>query len=626
MDNLEMKKLDGLSVDVVAENKKKLMELFPEVFTEEGIILDKLKTVFGEYVEDKDDYYNFTWNGKDKALRLSQAQSTGTLRPCKEESKNWDTTQNLYIEGDNLEVLMLLRKSYHGKIKMIYIDPPYNTGKDFVYKDNYQDNLKNYLELTKQVDSEGNKWNTNSDQSGRYHTDWLNMMYPRLRVARELLKDDGVIFISIDDNEIANLRKLCEEVFGEENFVATISWQRAYAPVNMNKYFSPNHDYALVFAKNISRFDLTKLPRNEKQLKDYQNIDNDPRGPWKAGNPSVGPAVEKNIYEITLPSGRKVLPPKGRSWLYSEERFKELVGDNRIYFGKNGDSIWAPKMFLSEVSKGITPLTLWTYSEVGHSQDATKELKALFDNNSVFDYSKPLKYLQRMTHIGTKHNSDDIILDFFSGSAASAHSTMLLNTEDNGSRRFIHVQIPEQVSKTSDAYKLHLHNICDIGKERIRRAGEKIIKDNKDKEGIENLDVGFKVFKLDSSNIKKWDANNQNLEEYLSYMVNNFVEGRTEEDVLYEIMLKYGIDLTAPIESRTIAGKNVYSIGFGALFVCLDMEISLDVIDGIVEYKNELEPARTSIIFKDNGFKDSNVKTNALQRLRTNDIEEVMSI
>lgn len=619
MENLEIKKLDGLSMDVVAENKKKLMELFPEVFTEEGIILDKLKTVFGEYVEDKDDYYNFTWNGKDKALRLSQAQSTGTLRPCKEESKNWDTTQNLYIEGDNLEVLMLLRKSYHGKIKMIYIDPPYNTGKDFVYKDNYRDNLKNYLELTNQVDDEGNKWSSNSEQSGRYHTDWINMMYPRLRIARDLMKDDGVIFISIDDNEVDNLKKICNEIFGEVNFIANIVWKHTQQSKNDERHFSRQFNYNLVYAKNIDVLHNFRFDRTEEDNKNYSNPDNDPKGMWRSGDVRSPNFRATLCYDLIAPNGYAIKAPEN-GWRWSEETMKEKVESGEVIFRKDNSGI-IRKIYLAN-QDGRTPENLWDGNKFGNTRLATAEIKDLFDGFAIFDTPKPKELIMNMLQIAT--NPDSIVLDFFSGSSTTAQAVMELNLIDDGNRRFIMVQIPEKTSDKSIAFKNGYSTISQIGKERIRRSSEKIIRANTSKNS--NCDVGYKVFKLDTSNIKKWDANNQNLEDYLSYMVDNFVEGRTEEDVLYEIMLKYGIDLTAPIESRSIAGKNVYSIGFGALFVCLDMEITIDVVEGIVAYKDELEPARTSIIFRDNGFKDSTVKTNALQILRTNDIEEVMSI
>ena len=489
-----MTQLDGKSKDLVNENIEKLKEIFPEVFSEGKIDFSKLEEELGNFKEKSDERYNFTWNGKSEAKKIALTPSTGTLRPCKEESKDWDTTQNLYIEGDNLEVLKLLQKSYHKKVKMIYIDPPYNTGKDFVYKDNFRDNIKNYLEITGQVDSDGNKLSTNSETSGRYHSDWLNMMYPRLKLARNLLKDDGVIFISIDDNEVSNLRKLCDEIFGEDNFICNILWEKNYAPKNNNKYISENHDHIILYAKNKELFERLLLPMTDDQRARYKNIDNDSRGDWKSGDFSVPGG--KNQYEIILPSGRTVYPSSGRGWAVSEEKYQELINDNRISFGQNGDSVPAVKRFLSETKDGIVPLSIWKYSEVGHTQSAKQNLMKLFDEKSYFETPKSVELIERMIRISS--NKDDLILDFFSGSATTAHSVMKLNSEDDGNRKFICVQLPEITDEKSESYKAGYKNICEIGKERIRRAGEKVKRES----GKTELDIGFKVLKLDSSNIK----------------------------------------------------------------------------------------------------------------------------
>lgn len=432
--------------------------------------------------------YEFNWEGKELAYKLAQTPSMGTLIPDKESSKNWDDTENLYIEGDNLEVLKLLQKSYFGKVKMIYIDPPYNTGKDFVYHDNFRDNIANYKEITNQTTK------ANPETNGRYHTDWLNMMYPRLKLARNLLREDGVIFISIDDNEVDNLKKVCNEVFGESNFIANIIWERAYAPVNLKKHFSENHDFILCFAKNIDVLTSNGLRRNSTADGRYSNPDNDPRGVWKSTDCTVGPAIASKIYPIKIPSGKIVLPPKGRCWLYTKERFNEMLDDNRISFGENGEGVPRVKKFLSEVKDSITPMTIWKYSEVGHSQDAKQKLKKLFDGESYFDYPKSIDLIGRILELYSIE--DSIVLDFFSGSSTTAHAVMKLNEEDNKNRKFIMVQLPELTDEKSDAYKAGYKNICEIGKERIRRAGDKIVSENKDKEGIENLDIGFKVFKL----------------------------------------------------------------------------------------------------------------------------------
>ena len=569
--------------------------------------------------------YSLTWNGKSEARQIAQEVSTGTLRPAKEESKNWDNTENIYIEGDNLEVLKLLQKSYHGKIKMIYIDPPYNTGKDFVYKDNFRANIENYKKVTGQVSEEGTKLTTNTDTDGRYHSNWLNMMYPRLKLSRNLLTDDGVIFISIDDNEQANLKKLCDEIFGEENFIAQIVWERAYAPVNLKKHFSESHDYMVCYSKNINLSINNGLKRSEEADNRYLNPDNDPRGVWQSDNFSVGPAVESNIYKIVSPSGRENYPPNGRSWRVSEEKFKEMLLDNRVWFGEDGNGVPRQKRFLSEVKNSITPMTIWKYTEVGHSQDATKKLKELFDEVHVFDYSKTVELIKRCIELYTIQG--DIILDFFSGSSTTAHSVMQLNAEDGGNRKYIMVQLPELCDEDSEAYKAGYKNICEIGKERIRRAGEKIKSDESlPLENREKLDVGFKVFKLDSSNIKEWDTNTEDLKQTLLDSMENIKSDRNSLDVLYEILLKYGLDLNIPIEEN----KDFYSIGGGSLLVSLNKEINNKVINSICEEYKKLQEIdkefKTTVILRDNSFVNDEVKTNAIKKLEQVRISEIRSI
>jgi len=618
-----MNKLDGKSLDIVSENVEKLKELFPEVFSEGKIDFTKLEEELGKFIDKEQEKYNFTWHGKQNAKKIAQTPSTGTLRPSKEDSKDWDTTQNLYIEGDNLEVLKLLQKSYHKQVKMIYIDPPYNTGKDFVYKDNFKDNIKNYLELTGQVDSEGNRLSTNSDTSGRYHSDWLSMMYPRLKLARNLLKDDGVIFISIDDNEVANLRKVCDEIFGEDNFVANIIWEKTFSPINLKKHFSESHDFIIAYAKNIEKASCNGLLRDENSLKGYKNPDNDERGLWTSGDLSVGPVIKEKIYEIITPSGRKVLPPDGYCWRLTKDRFEEFKKDNRIWFGEKGDNVPRIKRFLSEVKNTITPMTVWKYKDVGHSQEAKQRLKELFDDKSYFDYPKPVTLINRILELYT--NPNDLILDFFSGSATTAHAVMQLNAEDNGKRKYICVQIPEPTDEKSEAYKAGYKNICEIGKERIRRAGEKIKEDNPDKD-LSNLDIGFKVFKLDSSNIKKWDSDFDNLEQNLMDATENIKPDRTSQDLLYEILLKYGLDLTLPIEEKTIDGKKIFIIGYGALVVCLDEDITTDIVEAIAKLKGEYETLIMRVVFKDSSFNNAVVKTNAIQILKQYGIDEVVSV
>lgn len=608
-----MEKLQGTSMDIVQDNIEKLKQIFPEIFIEGKIDFQVLKQLLGEYKENDKERYSFTWKGKTQARQIAQDISTGTLRPDRDNSKDWENTENLYIEGDNLEVLKLLQKSYHGKIKMIYIDPPYNTGKDFVYKDNFKDNLKNYLEITGQVGEEGQKLTTNSEANGRYHSDWLNMMYPRLKLARNLLTDDGVIFISIDDNEQENLKKICDEILGETNFIAQIIWERAYAPVNLKKHFSESHDYILCYSKNIELTICNGLKRSEEANDRYSNPDNDYRGVWQSDNFSVGPAVENNIYEIITPSGR--------SWRVSEEKFKEMVKDNRVWFGEDGNGVPRQKRFLSEVKTSITPMTIWKYVEVGHSQDATKKLKELFENIHIFDYSKSIELIKRCIELYSQENS--IILDFFSGSATTAHAVMQLNAEDGGNRKYIMVQLPEVCDEKKAGYK----NICEIGKERIRRAGEKVKSDETlPAENREKLDIGFKVFKLDSSNIKEWDSETENLEQSLFDSIDNIKSDRTSLDILYEILLKYGLDLNVPI----VENKYFYSIGGGTLLINLDKEIGMEVIDSICEeYKTLLEideDFKTTVVLRDSSFANDVDKTNAMKKLEQVGIKEVRSI
>ncbi len=619
-----MQELSGESLNIVEENIKKLKEIFPEVFEEGKIDFEKLENELGKFIDKESERYNFTWSGKQNAKKIAQTPSTGTLRPCPEESKNWESTQNLYIEGDNLEVLKLLQKSYHKKVKMIYIDPPYNTGKEFIYPDNHRDNLDTYLQYTGQVDNEGKKFSTNTETSGRYHTNWLNMMYPRLKLARNLLKDDGVIFISIDDHEVANLRKICDEIFGEDNFVANVVWQKKYAATNDAKGFSTMHDYILVYQKSKA-FNRYLLPRTEKQNKPYKYDDQDGKGLWRSDNLLVKSFSDSGVYPIVNPNtGVEYLPPQGSSWRASKETMDIWLAENRIYWGKDGQGAPQLKRYLNEVQNGRVPSTWWTFEEVGHNDAANKEVAALFKSKTPFDTPKPSTLIKQMLQVSTSQN--DLIFDFFSGSATTAHSVMQLNSEDNGNRKYILVQLPEKTDEKSEAYKAGYKTIADIGQERIRRAGEKIKADNASKEGIENLDIGFKVFKLDSSNIKAWDSDFDNLEQNLLDAIDNIKEDRTNEDLLYEILLKYGLDLTLPIEEKTINDKQVFIIGYGALVVCLDDDITTDTVEAIAKLKEAYQSTIMRVVFKDQSFKNAVVKTNALQILKQFGVDEVESV
>ncbi len=568
--------MDGYSKDIVKEDIEKLRSIFPQCVVEGKVKIDQLLNILGEYDEKDFEKYEFTWKGKNECYKVARERTRATLLPCESESVNFNDTENLYIEGDNLEVLKILQQGYYNKIKMIYIDPPYNTGSDFVYKDNYKDSLANYKNI---VSSTGK---SNPETSGRFHTDWLNMMFPRLMLAHTLLKDDGVIFISIDDNEVDNLKKMCNEIFGENNFIACVVWERAYAPVNLKKHFSESHDYILVYAKNINELVCNGLKRNDEANNRYSNPDNDPRGVWKSGDFSVGPAVESNIYKIVTPSGRECYPPNGRSWRVSEEKFKEMVADNRVWFGENGENVPSYKRFLSEVKNSITPMTIWKYGEVGHTQDATKKLKELFDNIHTFDYSKTVDLIKRCIELYTEN--DSIILDFFSGSATTAHAVMQLNAEDGGNRKYIMVQLPQLCDEKTEAYKNGYKNICEIGKERIRRAGAKI---KEEMENTENLDTGFRVFKLDSTNFNRWNVplfEDIDINEYLNN-AKEIVDDRTEVDAMFEILIKNGFPLTEKIYSLDIDNYKFYHIGEDCLvLVSFEKNIPIDVIEQAIEY------------------------------------------
>ena len=586
-----MEKLKMQSHDVIGSNTQKIAQLFPNCVTERlgkdgkselAIDFEKLQAeLSNEIIAEGEERYQFTWPDKRAAVRLANTPTTMTLRPCREESVDFDNTQNLYIEGDNLDVLKVLRETYLGKVKMIYIDPPYNTGNDFVYNDDFGKDKGSFEETSGLFDEDGNQtidpMQRNTESNGRFHTDWLNMIYPRLKVARDLLTDDGAIFISIDDYEEDNLKKICNEIFGERNFVACVAWQRNYAPISLKKFFSESHEYCYIYAKDLNQFQMNLLPRSDKQNKDYKNPDNDPRGVWKVGNLTVGPAVEKQVDEIVGPTGRKFLPPSGYCWRFTKEKFEEMRKDNRIWFGTDGNNSPVPKLFLTEVQDGVTPMTLWSFEEAGHNQIATRELREIF-GASIFTSPKPLKYLTRYLQIGL--NKDSLILDFFSGSATTAHAVMKLNAEDGGNRKFIMVQLPEKTDEKSEAYKAGYKNICEIGKERIRRAGIKV----KEEAGksAQNLDTGFRVLKLDSFNMEDVYYTPQEFE--LQSLFNENVKAdRTNEDLLFQVMLDLGIELSAKIECKQIAGKNVHFVDDNYLVACFDRDVNESTITEIAK-------------------------------------------
>lgn len=555
--------------DAAEGNVAKIAALFPQCVTERlgkdgtselAIDFDKLRAELSKDVLDEgEERYQFTWPDKRAASRLANEPTDKTLRPDVDASVNFWSTENLYIEGDNLDVLKVLRENYLGKVKMIYIDPPYNTGNDFVYNDDFAQSRDEFEASSGLFDDEGNQlvdpMQRNTESNGRFHTDWLNMIYPRLKVARTLLTEDGVIFISMDDNEEKNLKAVCDEIFGAKNFIAQVVWERSYAPINLKKHFSESHDYILCYAKDINNAICNGLPRPESTNAKYGNPDNDPRGPWRTDNLSVGPVVADKVYEIVTPSGRVCLPPKGRCWLYTKERYQEMVADNRIWFGEDGNNIPAPKRFLSEVKQGLTPMTIWKYTEVGHNQDSMRELRELFDGEKVFDYSKPVKLVERMCNLYS--STDCIVLDFFSGSATTAHAVMKLNAEDGGKRKFIMVQLPEVTDEKSEARKAGYETICQIGEERIRRAGKRI----KEDAGLQgqDLDTGFRVLKLDSSNMEDVFYTPENFDaKNIFTTVDNVKPGRTPLDLLFQVLPELNIELSAKIEGKEVNGKKVF--------------------------------------------------------------------
>ena len=615
------------SADIIAENIQQLKGLFPEAFTEDGIHFDVLRQLLGDadVLAEGEEKYGLNWHGKKQARQIALTPSTGTLRPCPEESVDWDSTQNLFIEGDNLEVLKLLQKSYANKVKMIYIDPPYNTGKEFIYPDNYQDNLDTYLKYTGQVDNEGMKFSSNTETSGRKHTNWLNMMYPRLKLARNLLKESGSLWISIDDNELGNLLDAGKSIFGNENFVACFIWHKRKSREN-RKVFSTNHDYLLCFAKNKEDFENTRnlLPLTKEARSRYNNPDDDPRGDWQsvAITAQAGHGTPNQFYTIETPNGRIIDPPSGNCWRFTKKKLAELIENNRIWFGKDGGNVPRQKMFLSEHNIGLTPHTLWGANEVGTTDTAKRAINELFNGITVYDTPKPIGLIDRIIHI--TNESDGIYLDFFAGSCTTAHSVYKTNNSDGGARKYIMVQLPESCSKNTEAYKHSYKTIADIGKERIRRAAKKIKQENPNYQG----DLGFKVFKLASSNIKAWNPDHTDLEQTLFDHQEHLVAGRTEQDVLYELLLKRGVDLTVPIEEQVFNNKTVYSIGYGALFACLNKSLDNNDIEvvakGIITWHQQLAPASdTQVFFRDSAFADDITKSNIVSILEQSGIAHV---
>lgn len=604
-----MDKMRMESVDMTTQNIEKIGALFPNCITEAKdengklkrvINFELLKQMLSPDVIDGDEAYEFTWVGKKASIVEANKPIRKTLRPCKEESVNWDTTENLYIEGDNLEVLKLLQESYLGKVKMIYIDPPYNTGHDFIYADNFMHSQKEEDEQMGVYDEDENRLFKNTDTNGRFHSDWCSMIYSRLLLSRNLLAEDGVIFISIDDNEQENLKKCCDEVFGAQNLIAQLIWERAFSPKNDARFISNSHDYVLMYARDITKFVIGRLPRTEEANARYSNPDNDPRGVWMSSDISVKTYNPECDYPITTPSGRVIEPPAGRCWSLSKKAFLERLQDNRIWFGPDGNGVPRIKRFLTDLKHdGMAPTSIMFFKDVGHSQEGAQEVSKLL-NGGFFSGPKPQRLMLRLITLANL-KSDSIVLDFFSGSASTAQAVMSKNAEDSGHRKFIMVQLPESCDEKSEAYKAGYKNICEIGKERIRRAAKKIYEEHPDAK----FDGGFRVLKLADSNMNDvyYGVNEYN-QGMLSMLESNIKPDRTDLDLLFGCLLEWGLPLSLPYSSETIEGCTVHNYNDGDLIACFDENVPESVIKAIAKK----QPLRA--VFRDSSFADSPSKIN----------------
>jgi adenine-specific DNA-methyltransferase len=616
-------KLDMKSLDLLKDNIEFISGRFPNCVTETAsgkvIDFDQLKQeLSADAIEGNKERYRLEWPGKKEAIVTANLPINKTLRPIKEDSVDFDNTENIYIEGDNLEVLKLLQESYLGKVKMIYIDPPYNTGNDFVYKDSFTKSKSDELFESGQKDELGQRLVPNPETSGRYHSDWLSMMYPRLKLARNLLTDDGAIFISIDENEVHNLRKICDEVYGENNFISQAGWQKVYSPKNQARYLSNDYEFVLIYSKSISKFEIGLLPRTEEMDKRYKNPDNDLRGPWKAGDLVASGERKGGHYIIKNPhNGKEYDVPQGKHWAFSEPSMREMLKDNRIVFGSNNSSFPAFKQFLSEVKQGRVASSFFSYSDYGHTDLAKKEFINLFGDQgrTIFETIKPTKLIQNLFRIANA-DKDAIILDFFSGSATTAHALMQLNAEDQGNRKYILVQLPETTDEASEAYKAGYKNICEIGKERIRRAAKKI-----KEETNAHIDYGFRVYRLDESNMQDVYYHPQDYDQSkMDMFADNVKPDRTADDLLTQIMLDWGLLLNLKIENIQITGKQVYKVNGDSLYACFDKGLDESFAKEIAKGK----PLR--IVFRDNSFKDNSAKTNVKQLLKQLSPETEMKV
>lgn len=610
-----MDKLKLHSPDFTQANIEKLSELFPNCVTEtneadgtlkKAIDFDQLRQELStSIVEGSQERYQLNWPGKREALLTANAPIAKTLRPSREESVDFDTTQNLYIEGDNLDALKLLQETYLGKVKMIYIDPPYNTGNDFIYEDDFAEDSDSYLRRSNQKDEAGNRLVANNESNGRFHSDWLSMMYPRLKLARSLLKDDGVILVSIDDNEQANLKRLCDEVFGEQNFVGQMVWKRRASSAMANNNVSTDHEYVICYQKG----QLNGFSGYEKDFKNYSNPDSDPRGAWVLGDLTVGMTASmrpNQAYDLIDPNTGEVYPVnQNRVWAYIPESMDKMIKEGRVFFPKDPTKRPMQKRFQNELKSNFNPLSTLLFDKVGLNTEATRIIQEVLGGN-IFDYSKPVSLLK--TLIPQVCKDSDVVLDFFSGSATTAHAVMALNAEDDGRRKFIMVQLPETCDEKSEAYKTGYKNIADIGKERIRRAGQKIKAENAEKEGIETLDIGFRVLKIDSSNMKDvYYTPDQLKQGDLDQFTDNIKDDRSAEDLLFQVLLDWGVDLTLSITKETICGKTVLFVDGNALAAFFDTDIN----ETFVKELAARHPLR--VVFRDAGFVSDSVKINIEQ-------------
>lgn len=614
-----MDKLKMHSPNLTSENVAKIRDLFPGCVTEAAdetgklqlvVDFDQLRQELSDHiVEGPKERYRLDWPGKREAIVTANGPEAKTLRPSREESIDFETTKNLFVEGDNLEALKLLQQTYLGKIDVVYIDPPYNTGSDFVYDDDFSQGSDEYLKNSMQRDGIGNRLVANTDKNGRFHSDWLSMMYPRLKLARMLLSDNGSIFISIDDNEQASLKRLCDEIFGGENFINTVIWEKRYSPQNAVKWFSESHDFVIVYAKDKMVWQPNLLERTDEMNARYRNIDNDPRGVWKPADATAqaGHGTKSQFYDLTAPNGRKHSLPNGRCWVYTQEAFQKLIADNRIWFGNDGNNVPAVKRFLSEVKQGTACQTIWKYDEVGHSQEGKKELNRLFPEASVFETPKPVRLLKRVLQLAT--SKDAVVLDFFAGSGTTAHAAMQLNADDGGNRRVISVQIPEPTSTESAARLAGYSTIAEVSKERIRRSGQEIVKG--DCHSDWNRDVGFRVLKVDTSNMLDVYYRPDEVDQLdLLAAADNIKPDRSAEDLLFQVLVDWGVDLTLPIRRETIQGKIVFFVDENALVACFETGVTEKLVKELASH----EPLR--VVFRDNAFVSDAVKINVEQVFR----------